>query len=107
LTIISEYISALIYTTYIREAVVVEETQDDHTDIFAYAERSTVSEDYGAFIDEFLRRICMMAEKAKFDQEAAFKSIIGTDRKKTLETGERPTATEKRCVQQLYFLDRV
>lgn len=57
----SEYISAPIYKTYIRSAVVVEEAQANRTDIFEYAEKSTVSEDYKAFIEEFL----VMAGKAK------------------------------------------
>jgi len=50
----------------------------------------------------------MMAGKAKFDQEAAFKSIIGTDR----EPGEKVTeqsakkSKNKDRVQRSYFLDR-
>lgn len=51
----SEYISAPIYKTYIRSAVAVEEAQANRTDIFEYAEESTVSEDYKAFIEEFLK----------------------------------------------------
>lgn len=49
-----------------------------------------------------------MAGKAKFDQEAAFKSIIGTDR----EQGEKVTeqsakkSKNKDRVQRSYFLDR-
>lgn len=48
-----------------------------------------------------------MAGKAKFDQEAAFKSIIGTGREKK-EAAEQPTAKEKNKdrVQRSYFLDR-
>lgn len=52
---IGEYISAPIYKTFIRTAVVVEEAQANKTDIFSYAGKSTVSEDYTAFIDEFLK----------------------------------------------------
>ena len=52
---LSEYISAPIYKTYIRSAVAVEEAQANRTDIFEYAEKSTVSEDYKAFIEEFLK----------------------------------------------------
>lgn len=52
---LSEYISAPIYKTTIRSAVAVEEAQANRTDIFDYAEKSTVSEDYKAFIEEFLR----------------------------------------------------
>ncbi len=51
---LGQYISAPIYKTYIRSAVVVEEAQANRTDIFDYAGKSTVSEDYKAFIDEFL-----------------------------------------------------
>lgn len=54
---LSEYISAPIYKTYIRSAVVVEEAQANHTDIFVWAEKSTVSEDYKAFVDEFLKGV--------------------------------------------------
>lgn len=52
---LSKYISAPIYKTYIRSAVVVEEAQAHNTDIFDYAGKSTVAEDYRAFIDEFLK----------------------------------------------------
>ena len=54
---LSEYISAPIYKTYIRAAVAVEEAQANRTDIFAYAGKSTVSEDYRAFIEEFLKGV--------------------------------------------------
>jgi chromosome partitioning protein len=52
---VSQYISAPIYTNYIRSAVVVEEAQANKVDIFTYADKSTVSEDYRAFIEEFLK----------------------------------------------------
>lgn len=52
---LSEYISAPIYKTYIRSAVAVEEAQANHEEIFDYAGRSTVAEDYRAFIEEFLK----------------------------------------------------
>ena len=52
---LSEYISAPIYKTYIRSAVAVEEAQANQKDIFDYAGRSTVAEDYRAFIEEFLK----------------------------------------------------
>lgn len=50
-----------------------------------------------------------MAEKAKFDQEAAFKSIIGTGRQQ--EDGTEPEKKEaegknKNRVQRSYFLER-
>ena len=54
---LSEYISAPIYKTYIRSAVVVEEAQVNSQDIFDYASKSTVAEDYKAFIDEFLKEV--------------------------------------------------
>ena len=54
---LSEYISAPIYDTYIRAAVAVEEAQANQTDIFDYAGRSTVAEDYRKFIEEFLKGI--------------------------------------------------
>ena len=52
---LSKYISAPIYKTYIRSAVAVEEAQANQKDIFDYAEKSTVAEDYRAFIEEFLK----------------------------------------------------
>lgn len=51
---LGEHISAPIYKTYIRSSVIVEEAQANRNDIFDYAEKSTVSEDYKAFINEFL-----------------------------------------------------
>lgn len=50
-----------------------------------------------------------MAGKAKFDQEAAFKSIIGADRELETESMERQPAAKgknKDRVQRSYFLDR-
>ena len=54
---LGEYISAPIYKTYIRSAVVVEEAQANSQDIFDYAGKSTVAEDYRAFIEEFLKGV--------------------------------------------------
>lgn len=54
---LGEYISAPIYRTYIRSAVIVEEAQANHTDIYTYADKSTVSEDYRAFVEEFLEGV--------------------------------------------------
>ena len=53
----------------------------------------------------------MMAGKAKFDQEAAFKSIVGADRQSVQELSavRQPVATEgknKDRVQRSYFIDR-
>ena len=49
-----------------------------------------------------------MAGKAKFDQEAAFKSIIGAGREPEAGSQETPTMKEKKKdrVQRSYFLDR-
>lgn len=50
-----------------------------------------------------------MAGKAKFDREAAFKSIIGTGREPELESMELQSAAKgkiKDRVQRSYFLDR-
>lgn len=49
-----------------------------------------------------------MAGKAKFDQEAAFKSIIGAGRETGVGAAEKPAAREKNKerVQRSYFLDR-
>ena len=54
---LSEYISAPIYDTYIRSAVAVEEAQANRADIFDYAGKSTVAEDYRDFIEEFLKGV--------------------------------------------------
>ena len=49
-----------------------------------------------------------MAGKAKFDQEAAFKSIIGAGRESETEAPEKSVAKgkDKNRVQRSYFLDR-
>ena len=49
-----------------------------------------------------------MAGKAKFDQEAAFKSIVGPGRKPVSEVSEQPAQQSKARdrVQRSYFLDR-
>jgi len=52
-----------------------------------------------------------MAGRAKFDQEAAFKSIVGADRQSASEPGaaSQPIANggkNKNRVQRSYFLDR-
>lgn len=49
-----------------------------------------------------------MAGKAKFDQEAAFKSIIGAGREPETESHEMLEVKEKKMdrVQRSYFLDR-
>lgn len=52
---LSKYISAPIYKSYIRTAVAIEEAQASKMDIFNYANKSTVSEDYKEFIEEFLK----------------------------------------------------
>lgn len=51
---LGEFISAPVYKTYIRTSVAVEEAQAKREDIFDYAGKSTVAEDYKAFIEEFL-----------------------------------------------------
>lgn len=47
-----------------------------------------------------------MAGKAKFDQEAAFKSIIGADRKGTDAAPADKVKKNEGRVQRAYFLDR-
>lgn len=51
-----------------------------------------------------------MAGKAKFDQEAAFKSIIGADRESEAGSQETPVtkgrSKDKDRVQRSYYLDR-
>ena len=49
-----------------------------------------------------------MAGKVKFDQEAAFKSIIGVEQDKENKTNTQPVTKNKSKdrVQRAYFLDR-
>lgn len=49
-----------------------------------------------------------MAGRAKFDQEAAFKSIIGAGRDSEAASSEKPAekGKNKNRVQRSYFLDR-
>lgn len=54
---LSKYISAPIYQTYIRAGIVVEEAQANKVDIFDYAGKSTVAQDYQTFIEEFLKGV--------------------------------------------------
>ena len=62
------------------------------------AGKSTLAEDYKAFIEEFLseRDKCVMAGKAKFDQEAALKSIIGAGREMGEEVTEQSMTKSKK-----------
>ena len=48
----------------------------------------------------------MMAGKAKFDQEAAFKSIIGAGREPEVQEPSVTKEKNKDRVQRSYFLDR-
>lgn len=52
---LGKHISAPIYNAHIRNGIVVEEAQANHKDIFSYAKKSTVSEDYYSFVEEFLK----------------------------------------------------
>jgi chromosome partitioning protein len=54
---LGEHIEALVYDTFIRSSIIVEEAQANHVDIFTYSARSTVAEDYGNFVDEYLRGV--------------------------------------------------
>ena len=45
-----------VFDTKIREAVSIREAQMLRQDIFGYAAKSNVAADYGAFIDELLKR---------------------------------------------------
>lgn len=50
-----------------------------------------------------------MAGKAKFDQEAAFKAIVGAGRQQEIVTADQPTTTgnkNRNRVQRSYFIDR-
>jgi len=56
-TQLSHHINAPIFETFIRNGVAVEEAQANRTDIFTYSGKSTVSEDYKAFINEYLKGV--------------------------------------------------
>ena len=52
---LATHIKAPIFNSYIRNSIVVEEAQANKLDIFAYKGKSTVADDYSAFIDEYLQ----------------------------------------------------
>lgn len=54
---LGEYISVPIYKTCIRSGVIVEEAQANSRDLYDYAAKSNVAEDYSAFVDEFLKGV--------------------------------------------------
>lgn len=51
---LSEYINVPLFNTYIRNCVAVEEAQTRGIDLFSYKENTTASDDYSAFVDEYL-----------------------------------------------------
>lgn len=53
---LSEHIDAPFYKTFIRNSVVIEETQASQLNLFDYKENATVAEDYSNFTDEYLQR---------------------------------------------------
>ena len=53
---IGNYIQVIIFNTYIRHSVVVEEVQAKKVDLFSWKKKSTVAEDYSKFVDEYLSR---------------------------------------------------
>jgi len=53
---LSQHLNAPVYETFIRNGIAVEEAQANQKDIFSHSEKSTVSEDYKAFIEEYLGR---------------------------------------------------
>jgi len=54
--VISKEIKATIFETQIRISVSVDEAQANQTDIFSYNEKNIVSQDYNAFVEEYLRK---------------------------------------------------
>lgn len=55
-TLLSSHIGAPLFKTFIRSSVAVEEAQAKKVDIFSHKERSTVAQDYRAFVDEYLKQ---------------------------------------------------
>jgi chromosome partitioning protein len=56
---LSSQINAKVYNTFIRNSVTIEEAQATKTDIFSYAQSSTVAKDYETFVEEFLKGVGM------------------------------------------------
>lgn len=52
---LGNYICAPIFKTFIRNGIAIEEAQATHTDIFSYANKSNVAEDYKTFVLEYLK----------------------------------------------------
>ena len=52
--LLSEHVGAPLFNTYIRNSVAVEEAQAKKADVVSYKPKSTVAEDYRAFVDELL-----------------------------------------------------
>ena len=52
---LGSHIDAPVYSTFIRNGIAAEEAQATRTDIFTYSDKSTVAQDYKAFIDEYLQ----------------------------------------------------
>ena len=69
-----------------------------------------MAEDYRAFIEEFLseRDKCVMAGKAKFDQEAALQNMMRAGKMSAAEGPVKAVvgSQNKDWVQRSYFLDR-
>lgn len=55
---LGEYINAKLFNTHIRASIVVEESQARQIDVFSYKGKSTVAQDYIAWIDEYLKGVC-------------------------------------------------
>lgn len=55
--VISEKIKTKVYNTNIRSSVMVDEAQANRTDIYSYDKDNNVSQDYMAFIKEYLKGI--------------------------------------------------
>ncbi|NLV82492.1 MAG: ParA family protein [Synergistaceae bacterium] len=55
---LGEYINAKLFNTHIRASIVVEESQARQIDVFSYKGKSTVAQDYTAWIDEYLKGVC-------------------------------------------------
>lgn len=54
--LLSGHIGAPLYKTFIRQSVAMEEAQADKKDIFTHKPKSTVAQDYTAFVEEYLKQ---------------------------------------------------
>ncbi|WP_347353474.1 hypothetical protein [Acetoanaerobium noterae] len=53
----ANHIGAKVYNTYIRNSVIIEESQANKINLFDNYKSATVTEDYNSFVKEFLNKL--------------------------------------------------